>query len=49
MPDPGRAAPAPGRVASRVPGLERVINSILVHGEDDLGLRNAPRAADQSA
>jgi hypothetical protein len=36
-----------GTAAIRVPGIERVVNSILVHGEDDLDPRN--RAADQSA
>jgi hypothetical protein len=30
-----------------VPGIERVVNSILVRGEDDLDPRS--RAADQSA
>lgn len=36
-----------GTAAIRVPGVERVVNSILVRGEDDLDPRN--RAADQSA
>ncbi len=36
-----------GTTAIHVPGVERVVNSILVRGEDDLDPRN--RAADQSA
>jgi hypothetical protein len=36
-----------GTTAIHVPGIERVVNSILVHGEDDLDPRS--RAADQSA
>ena len=32
---PGPSAPAPRRVARGVPGLDGLINSILVHGEDD--------------
>lgn len=38
-----------GRAALAAPGIDSVINSILVHGEDDQALRRAPRATDQSA
>jgi hypothetical protein len=38
-----------GRTALAAPGIESVINSILVHGEDDQAMRKAPRATDQSA
>lgn len=38
-----------GRAALAAPGIESVINSILVHGEDDQPMRKAPRATDQSA
>lgn len=38
-----------GRAALAAPGIESVINSILVHGEDDQAIRKAPRATDQSA
>jgi hypothetical protein len=38
-----------GRTALAAPGIDSVINSILVHGEDDQALRKAPRATDQSA
>jgi hypothetical protein len=38
-----------GRAALAAPGIESVINSILVHGEDDQAMRKAPRATDQSA
>ncbi len=38
-----------GRAALAAPGIDSVINSILVHGEDDQALRKAPRATDQSA
>ncbi|MBA3316607.1 MAG: BON domain-containing protein [Gemmatimonadales bacterium] len=37
------------RTALAVPGIESVINSILVRGEDDRSLPDQPRAADQSA
>jgi BON domain-containing protein len=36
-----------GRAARAVPGIDQVVNRILVRGEDDLDPRN--RAADQSA
>ena len=36
-----------GRAARAVPGIEQVVNRILVRGEDDLDPRN--QAADQSA
>ena len=38
-----------GRTALAVPGIESVINSILVRGEDDRPSPDPPRAADQSA
>jgi BON domain len=38
-----------GRTALAAPGIDSVINSILVRGEDDQALRKAPRATDQSA
>ena len=38
-----------GRTALAVPGIESVINSILVHGEDDQPPPGQARAADQSA
>ena len=38
-----------GRTALAAPGIESVINSILVRGEDDQALAGAPRATDQSA
>lgn len=40
---------AAGRSALAVPGIESVINSILVRGEDDRPASDQPRAADQSA
>jgi len=40
---------AAGRTALAVPGIESVINSILVRGEDDRPSPGQPRAADQSA
>jgi osmotically-inducible protein OsmY len=38
-----------GRTALAVPGIESVINSILVRGEDDQALSKEPRANDQTA
>lgn len=38
-----------GRTALVVPGIESVINSLLVRGEDDRPSSDEPRAADQSA
>jgi osmotically-inducible protein OsmY len=38
-----------GRTALAVPGIDSVINSILVRGEDDHSSPDQPRAADQSA
>ena len=38
-----------GRTALAVPGIESVINSILVRGEDDQAPPGRPHAADQSA
>jgi hypothetical protein len=38
-----------GRTALAVPGIESVINSLLVRGEDDRPSPDHPRAADQSA
>jgi hypothetical protein len=38
-----------GRTALAVPGIESVINSILVHGEDDQAPSGRSDAADQSA
>ena len=43
------ARTAAGRTALAVPGVESVINSILVHGEDDQAPVEGPRATDQSA
>ena len=40
---------AAGRTALAVPGIETVINSILVRGEDDRPSPDQSRAADQSA
>ena len=40
---------AAGRTALAVPGIESVINSILVRGEDDHPSPDQSRAADQSA
>jgi hypothetical protein len=40
---------AAGRTALAVPGIESVINSLLVRGEDDRPSSEEPRAADQSA
>ena len=37
------------RTALAAPGIESVINSLLVRGEDDLPRAQAPRATDQSA
>jgi hypothetical protein len=37
------------RTALAVPGIESVINSLLVRGEDDQPRTQAPRATDQSA
>jgi hypothetical protein len=38
-----------GRTALAVPGIESVINSILVRGEDDQARAEEPRANDQTA
>jgi osmotically-inducible protein OsmY len=38
-----------GRTALAVPGIESVINSLLVRGEDDLERSRGARATDQSA
>jgi hypothetical protein len=38
-----------GRTALAAPGIESVINSLLVHGEDDLRPAKDARATDQSA
>ena len=38
-----------GRAALAPRGIDSVINSILVHGEDDRAMQKAPRATDQSA
>ncbi len=47
---PNRAARSlAGRVALSAPGIERVINSVLVRGEDDQGEVPNRRATDQSA
>jgi osmotically-inducible protein OsmY len=43
------ARTAAGRTALAVAGIESVINSILVRGEDDLSPAEGPRATDQSA
>jgi hypothetical protein len=40
---------AAGRAALGVPGIDSVINSLLVRGEDDRPSPEEPRAADQSA
>jgi osmotically-inducible protein OsmY len=40
---------AAGRTALVLPGIESVINSLLVRGEDDRPSPDQPRAADQSA
>ena len=40
---------AAGRTALAVPGIDSVINSLLVRGEDDRPSPDQPRAADQSA
>ncbi len=40
---------AAGRAALAVPGIDSLINSILVRGEDDRPSPDQPRAADQSA
>lgn len=40
---------AAGRTALALPGIESVINSLLVRGEDDRPSPDQPRAADQSA
>jgi BON domain len=47
---PSRSArTAAGRVALATPGIESVVNSILVRGEDDRALSKDQRATDQSA
>jgi len=47
---PTRAARAiAGRAALATPGIESVINSLLVRGEDDLSHTGDSRATDQSA
>jgi len=47
---PTRAARAiAGRTALAAPGIESVINSLLVRGEDDLTRTGESRATDQSA
>lgn len=47
---PTRAARSiAGRAALAAPGIESVINSILVRGEDDLARAEDSRATDQSA
>ena len=46
---PGIARTAAGRTALAVPGIESVINSLLVRGEDDRASPDEPRATDQSA
>jgi hypothetical protein len=38
-----------GRAALAAPGIDSVINSILVRGEDDQAMRKATRPTDQSA
>lgn len=38
-----------GRVARAAPGIERIVNSILVRGEDDRTLSDAGHMTDQSA
>ena len=38
-----------GRAALAARGIDSVINSILVRGEDDRAMQKAPRATDQSA
>lgn len=37
------------RLAISVPGIERVINGLLVQGEDDKGLKPVPGLTDQTA
>jgi hypothetical protein len=47
---PSRAVRAyAGRVARAVPGVERVVNSLLVDGEDDHGVPRKDRPTNQSA
>ena len=47
---PSRAVRAhAGRVAREVPGVERVVNSLLVDGEDDHGVPRKDRPTNQSA
>jgi len=47
---PSRAARAhAGRVVRAVPGVERVVNRLLVHGEDDHGLPHKDRPTNQTA
>lgn len=47
---PSRAVRAyAGRVARSVSGIERVVNSLLVHGEDDRGQPRKDRPTDQTA
>jgi hypothetical protein len=38
-----------GRIAAGVPGIERVVNCIMVRGEDDRNSPSLPTRADQSA
>jgi hypothetical protein len=37
------------RVAAAVPGIEQVVNNLLVRGEDDKRLKAVPNLADQTA
>jgi hypothetical protein len=47
---PSRAVRAyAGRVARAVPGIERVVNRLLVDGEDDQGLPHKDRPTNQTA
>jgi hypothetical protein len=47
---PSRAVRAhAGRVAHAVAGVDRVVNSLLVHGEDDRGTPSKDRPTNQSA
>ena len=47
---PSRAVRAyAGRVARAVSGVDRVVNSLLVHGEDDQGAPRKDRPTNQSA
>ena len=47
---PSRAIRArAARVAAQVPGIERVVNCILVRGEDDKNAKISRPIADQSA